>query len=678
MAIKINPKNKGKFNALKKRTGKSTEELTHSKNPLTRKRAVFAQNARKWKHAFGGPLVEDPKGRAITNVRNNRFIPDTENNFYNQAIKPFNDTLSLSQFNNLPATIEERSKYLPKDNSWRIEQGKRGSTMNKGYLKYSQNNPIDMGTDITVEGKPIFRNPSAFMIDEEFPGFKKYGGDLYDEYSVGGWLKDNIGNIAKTGAGVGTMFMPGAQGVGAGLIAGGVGDMMSSGQEDEISQIYKPALSKSKQIYDNVVAEGGMNLKRLSQRTDYKGEQHNQGGINLPIGAQVEDGESRTGDIVHSDKIKITKPIMKRYGGKVPLRKGDLGRSVADVVKSRDKRFEKRSGDEWNDQARKISQMPFEEMSNELSQIYDIAQGMQSDISEYPGDMPDKKQGGGKLSKKKANIMLHEGVIRGHPITDKQRRYFGLASKHGTGAGGLDLKKFLGDEGNVPIIGNALMGLTTALTPVEKVRYDQASYTPTAVTPINTEAGISRIKRSFGNSREMLRRLNPRGYMNNLANMGAIEAETIGDYTSNVQGQNAEISNRASMIDSQNRSRIGMFNTQVGMQEAEANAGNRMAKRNAIGQYAANAFTQLGMKSRDDKMMEVQKNYQDQMMELQNRYLDLWSNSKNTNTLSLPVNDNTNPYNDIPTEDRMNYGKGGMNLANKTSILLNKRRYRTY
>lgn len=54
--IHINPKNKGKFNATKKRTGKTTEELTHSSNPLTRKRAIFAQNARKWKHADGGPL----------------------------------------------------------------------------------------------------------------------------------------------------------------------------------------------------------------------------------------------------------------------------------------------------------------------------------------------------------------------------------------------------------------------------------------------------------------------------------------------------------------------------------------------------------------------------------------------------------------------------------------------
>lgn len=48
--IHINPANRGKFNATKQRTGKTTEELSHSKNPLTRKRAIFALNARKWKH----------------------------------------------------------------------------------------------------------------------------------------------------------------------------------------------------------------------------------------------------------------------------------------------------------------------------------------------------------------------------------------------------------------------------------------------------------------------------------------------------------------------------------------------------------------------------------------------------------------------------------------------------
>lgn len=49
-SIHIKPENRGKFTATKKRTGKSTEELTHSKNPLTRKRAIFAQNAKHFKH----------------------------------------------------------------------------------------------------------------------------------------------------------------------------------------------------------------------------------------------------------------------------------------------------------------------------------------------------------------------------------------------------------------------------------------------------------------------------------------------------------------------------------------------------------------------------------------------------------------------------------------------------
>lgn len=49
-SIHINPANRGKFTATMKRTGKTAEELSHSSNPLTRKRAIFALNARKWNH----------------------------------------------------------------------------------------------------------------------------------------------------------------------------------------------------------------------------------------------------------------------------------------------------------------------------------------------------------------------------------------------------------------------------------------------------------------------------------------------------------------------------------------------------------------------------------------------------------------------------------------------------
>lgn len=51
----IDPENKGKFTKTQKETGKSTEELCHSKNPLTRKRANFARMAKR----HFKPLKED-------------------------------------------------------------------------------------------------------------------------------------------------------------------------------------------------------------------------------------------------------------------------------------------------------------------------------------------------------------------------------------------------------------------------------------------------------------------------------------------------------------------------------------------------------------------------------------------------------------------------------------------
>ena len=55
--IHIKPENRGKFTALKKRTGKSASWFKEHGTPAQKKMAVFALNARKWKHAFGGDLL---------------------------------------------------------------------------------------------------------------------------------------------------------------------------------------------------------------------------------------------------------------------------------------------------------------------------------------------------------------------------------------------------------------------------------------------------------------------------------------------------------------------------------------------------------------------------------------------------------------------------------------------
>ena len=92
--IHIKPENRGKFTATKERTGKSTEELTHSKNPLTRKRAIFAQNAKRWKHddggylgmqefALGGP--GDPIGGQGLGKNSTVFTPSNKTQWYPES-----------------------------------------------------------------------------------------------------------------------------------------------------------------------------------------------------------------------------------------------------------------------------------------------------------------------------------------------------------------------------------------------------------------------------------------------------------------------------------------------------------------------------------------------------------------------------------------------------------------
>jgi hypothetical protein len=62
--IEIKPENRGKFTEYKKRTGKTTEESLHSKDPHVRQMANFARNAAKWDKAQTGAAVSGAGGAA--------------------------------------------------------------------------------------------------------------------------------------------------------------------------------------------------------------------------------------------------------------------------------------------------------------------------------------------------------------------------------------------------------------------------------------------------------------------------------------------------------------------------------------------------------------------------------------------------------------------------------------
>ena len=56
--IFIKPENRGKFTALKERTGHSATWFKEHGTPAQKKMAIFALNARKWKHGLGGNLFD--------------------------------------------------------------------------------------------------------------------------------------------------------------------------------------------------------------------------------------------------------------------------------------------------------------------------------------------------------------------------------------------------------------------------------------------------------------------------------------------------------------------------------------------------------------------------------------------------------------------------------------------
>ena len=164
--IYIKPENRGKFTQTKKRTGKTTEELTHSKNPLTRKRAIFAQNAKKWKHQKGGSINPNDllgiqsnitwkynPNEAYTDKSNNTIVYNTPESVYHeyyghmnpdvqllQKLLPWYDNLSDERLQELGADLQYVKRtgdpgifYQPEELLGKIQAGIRMLPKNSNY-----------------------------------------------------------------------------------------------------------------------------------------------------------------------------------------------------------------------------------------------------------------------------------------------------------------------------------------------------------------------------------------------------------------------------------------------------------------------------------------------------------------------------------------------------------------
>jgi len=149
--IHIKPENKGKFNATKKATGKSTEELTHSSNPVTKKRAIFAQNAAKWHHKQYGGLQKFVTGGKAEQLAG--FNGDANQSAFGSmdiqppvAVTDQRDTM-IDQGDPNAAQHLERNQYLnhnvPGVTSDTLAPGGSGTLPNQPYQR--NNNAMSLG-----------------------------------------------------------------------------------------------------------------------------------------------------------------------------------------------------------------------------------------------------------------------------------------------------------------------------------------------------------------------------------------------------------------------------------------------------------------------------------------------------------------------------------------------------
>ena len=184
--IKIKKKNKGKFNATKKRTGKSTEELTHSKNPITKKRAIFAQNAKKWKKK---------KGKLNEDYDNLRPEDGYRIGFTDKYFTLWNCRKEVRQIDQYRKETYYRNEYIKnismsKEKTFEKYPDLPYDESLKGHTRSFDTQPKEEWTDNTVFRFGKYKYQHIEDVDD-IPYIAWYFDNVYGDH------KDYVGNILK-------------------------------------------------------------------------------------------------------------------------------------------------------------------------------------------------------------------------------------------------------------------------------------------------------------------------------------------------------------------------------------------------------------------------------------------------------------------------------------------------
>ncbi len=403
--IHINPANKGKFNALKKRTGKSTEELTHSKNPLTRKRAIFAQNASKWHHAdFGDEIPVDPR---LKDIGQNEQVPHKAN---------------------LPGLAD-----LNVDRNADPSQGREVAPSYGSNFDYRYHNPTNWG-EVALGGLTAIDNliPYGRIRKQQVVEPQRtynpnpYGtGSQALNFEEGGLIRDERANVVVLDNG--------------GQVGGYREDPRRFGFFADAAAD-KVVLETGGLIADEandklVLKKGGkMKKRKRSGDVDMRGQDYR--------GADTDmDGDmAYNGDKISPQQRRSDAPYDKLDYNSLPMFENDKflnGGGLASDEYDDKLVFDQGGMMPWTAStmaARTRAIPPRRKKAAEGGRVIADGLGGKGKTKPYVDDIDNKLlytgeyKTGGPISSAKAKEILKDGTAHGHKLTDKQKRFFGWAA----------------------------------------------------------------------------------------------------------------------------------------------------------------------------------------------------------------------------------------------------------
>lgn len=427
--IHIKPSKRGTFTAAAKKRGKSvqgfaSQVLAHKENysPAMVKKANFARNSKKFKHADGGELL--PNDYYL-----NLFALGGETNLLDQA-----DSNNVNTKNNkgLKGLLNKLSGLGESGDESNINSIDPQSLVGNIATLFSNQQPVLQGANQTA-GADIENDFDPQYIDVT---------KVKKDFDTKGAITSSIGAGAGLGATIGTVI-PGAgtlvgEAIGAvgGAIAGGIksifGNKKAKRQERKAKNkargLNSMATLESYMGKAYGFAEGG-NLSNLMGRkyfaeggltTFNNGGSHEESPIGgIPQGVSetgqinlVEEGETRFQDYIFSDRLLVHKEIAEQMN----LPKNIIGKTFAEASEILGKDLEEHPNDP-------ISERGFEEMMTRLMAANNMTKDLkdadeQANVFAEGGDLGDPNMPTGVV--KESEEATEDMGRETKPITDEQ------------------------------------------------------------------------------------------------------------------------------------------------------------------------------------------------------------------------------------------------------------------